>query len=160
MHMKLTDVSYGTTSAVITSLAIMIAISGTANSVVTIITALLIIAIADNISDSFGIHIYAESEAVNGKEVTRTTMYNFISRVIVVAVFIAFILLFNMTIAIILSITFGLTVIAVVSYYISKMQKKHDMVMSILKHLLITIAVIIGSFILRIIISRYIVGML
>ena len=148
MHMKLTDVSYGTTSAVITSLAIMIAISGTANSVVTIITALLIIAIADNISDSFGIHI------------TRTTMYNFISRVIVVAVFIAFILLFNMTIAIILSITFGLTVIAVVSYYISKMQKKHDMVMSILKHLLITIAVIIGSFILRIIISRYIVGML
>ena len=154
--MKLTDISYGTTSAVITSLAIMIALSGTVNSVVTIITALLIIAVADNISDSFGIHIYQESEAIEGKKIVRTTLSNFMSRIIVVAVFIIFTLLFTINLAIILSIIYGLAIITIVSYFISKQQKKSNVYSSILKHLLITIAVIIGSFVLREVISRYI----
>jgi len=154
--MKLSDISYGTTSAVITSLAIMIALSGTINSIVTIITALLIIAIADNISDSFGIHIYQESEAIAGKKIVKTTLSNFVSRLIVVAVFILLILLFPINLAIILSIIYGIAIITIVSYYISKQQKNSNMYGSITKHILITIAVIIGSFILRELIAKYI----
>ena len=157
--MKLTDISYGATSAVITCLAIMIALSGTVNFVVTIITALLIIAIADNISDSFGIHIYQESEATAGKKIVRTTMNNFISRVIVVAVFIAIIILFPIHLAILLSIVFGLSIIIIVSYYISK-QQKSNVYLVISKHVFITVAVIIGSFLLREIISNYITNIL
>jgi hypothetical protein len=155
--MKLTDISYGMTSAVITSLAIMIALSGTLNSIVTIITALLIIAIADNISDSFGIHIYQESEAIAGKKIVKTTLSNFISRLIVVAIFILLIFLFPINVAIILSIIYGIAIIAIVSYYISKQQKNSKMFASISKHILITIVVIIGSFIIREIIAKYIV---
>lgn len=153
--MKLTDFSYGATSAVITSLAIIIALSGAANFVLTIVTALVIIAIADNIADSFGIHIYQESEAVAGKKIVRTTMNNFISRVLVVAVFIVFIVLFPINVAILLSIVFGLFIIIIISYHISKHQSS-NVYLSIFKHILITVAVIIGSFIVRELISKYI----
>ena len=76
---KFYNFSFGVTSAIMTSLTIIIGLSGAASNI-TIITALLIIAIADNISDSFGIHIYQESKRVNSKEVKTTTANNFIAR--------------------------------------------------------------------------------
>jgi len=157
--MRLKDISYGITSAVITSLAIIIALSGTKNYTITIITALLIIAIADNISDSFGIHIYQESEAITNKEVIKTTTNNFISRVITVAIFISFIIIFPINLAIICSILFGLILIGIISYYISKQNKSH-IYLSLLKHIVMTILIIISSFILREIISKYIIKLL
>ncbi len=70
-----------------TSLAVVIGLSGATNNI-TIITALLIIAIADNISDSFGIHIYQESKGIAPKEVKKTTANNFIARMLITFVFI------------------------------------------------------------------------
>jgi vacuolar iron transporter family protein len=69
--------SYGSTTAVITSLAIIVGFSGTVNAVINIVTALIIIAIADNISDSLGIHMHQESEESSPKEVRLVTYINF-----------------------------------------------------------------------------------
>jgi len=145
---KFSDFSYGSSSAVITSLAIIIGLSGTVDAKATIITALLILAIADNVSDSFGIHIYQESLSFATKDVKRATLLNFITRFLASAIFIIFVLFMPMNIALIASIIFGLAIIIVISYIISK-NKKYKAYKMIFYHLLLAAAVIIISFLLR-----------
>lgn len=64
------NLSFGVTSAIMTSLVLVIGLGGAENNMA-LITALLIIAIAENISDSFGIHIYQESKRIVPKEVKK-----------------------------------------------------------------------------------------
>ena len=117
------DFSFGVTSAIMTSLVLIIGLASNTDRI-SLITALLIIAIADNLSDSFGIHIYQESKCITPKEVKKTTLNNFITRMLTTFVFILFVLFFPSNLAIIFSIIFGVTVLAVLSYIISKLQKK------------------------------------
>jgi len=142
------EFSFGATSAIITGIAVIVGLSNTINAKVNIITALLIIAIADNISDSFGIHVHQECQRENAHEVTRITIFNFISRVIIVLVFILIILLAPMTIGVILSIIFSIVILVILSYYISKKQKIKPF-KAILHHLIIAIIVIVASYVLR-----------
>jgi hypothetical protein len=86
--------SFGATSAAITGLAVIVGLSSTANPVIGITTALAIIAIADNISDSFGIHVHQESQKESCKELHKTTFSNFATRVVVVAIFVLLVILF------------------------------------------------------------------
>jgi len=140
--------SFGATSAVITGLAVIIGLSRTANPVIGITTALAVIAIADNISDSFGIHIHQESQKESVTEVRKTTFTNFVTRVAVVSVFVLLVILLPVKAAVVLSIFFGMAVISIISYFIAKEQKAkpHRIVF---QHLLITVLVMIGSYLLR-----------
>jgi hypothetical protein len=140
--------SFGATSAVITGLAVIIGLSRTANPVIGITTALVVIAIADNISDSFGIHIHQESQKESVTEVRKTTFTNFATRVAVVSVFILLVILLPMNAAVALSIVFGMTVISVISYFIAQEQGTKPFTI-VFQHLLITVLVIIGSYFLR-----------
>jgi vacuolar iron transporter family protein len=142
------DVSFGATSAVMTSLAIVIGLSEALNTKMTIVTALLIIAIADNISDSFGIHMHEEAENKKHSEVNKTTMNNFLTRALITFIFIIIVLLFAVPAAIIISMIFGVLIIVVLSYYVAKQQgdKVND---AIIKHVLIAFLVMIASFLLR-----------
>jgi multidrug transporter EmrE-like cation transporter len=127
---------------------VIIGLSRTANPVIGITTALVVIAIADNISDSFGIHIHQESQKESTREVRRTTFTNFVTRVAVVSIFVLLVILLPLNVAVALSIFFGTAVISVISYFIAKEQevRPHKIVF---QHLLITALVIIGSYFLR-----------
>ena len=144
--------SFGATSAVLTGLAVIVGLSGTVNPVVSIITALTIIAIADNVSDSFGIHVHQESQKESAKEVRKTTIANFATRVLVVSIFILFVIFLPMKFAVVLSIFFGLAVISFISYFIAKEQEAAPQKM-VLRHLLLAVLVIGASFLLRELIS-------
>jgi hypothetical protein len=144
--------SFGATSAVLTGPAVIVGLSGTVNPTVSIITALAIIAIADNVSDSFGIHVHQESQKKSAKEVRRTTIANFATRVLVVSIFILFVIFLPMKFAVVLSIFFGLAVISFISYFIAKEQEAAPRKI-ILRHLLLAVLVIGASFLLRELIS-------
>ncbi len=51
-------VSYGGMAAIVTSMALITGLKATGTAKPTLITALLIVALADNITDSLSIHIY------------------------------------------------------------------------------------------------------
>ena len=140
--------NFGATSAVITGLAVIVGLSRTTNPVVGITTALIIIAIADNVSDSFGIHVHQESQKESVKEVRKTTFTNFITRVAVVSIFVLLVILLPMKAAVALSIFFGIAIISIISYFIAKEQKAKPYRV-VFHHLLITVLVIIGSYLLR-----------
>ena len=139
-----TRFSFGSTSAIITNLALMAGLHSEPNAKISIVGGILVIALADNIADSFGIHIYQESEKIETREVWTSTLLNFLARFIVSLSFIALILFLPLNAAITSSIIWGLLLLAVISYIVAKNEAVNPY-LSILSHLLIAVVVIFLS---------------
>ena len=139
-----TRFSFGSTSAIITNLALMAGLHSEANAKISIIGGILVVALADNISDSFGIHIYQESERIETREVWTSTIMNFLSRFIISLSFVALIVLLPLNTAICASLFWGLGLLAMISYIIAKNEASNPY-LSILTHLLIAVGVIFLS---------------
>lgn len=112
---------------------------------------MLVIAFADNISDSLGIHIYQESEGMKSHNVWISTLTNFFSRFLVSLGFIFIIVIFPLNLATTISIIYGLLVISIISYLIA-INRKTNPILSIIEHIIIATIVIflskyIGEFI-------------
>jgi vacuolar iron transporter family protein len=140
----LTRYSFGATSAIITCLAFIIGLSKSTNPRFAIIGSLLVIAIADNISDSLGIHIYQESDLKKSDVVRTSTFFNFITRFFVIFVFILLVLFLPLLYATIFSIIWGMSLLVVLSYYIAQQQKVKPY-KAIIEHVTIAVIVIIIS---------------
>jgi hypothetical protein len=141
---QLTKYSFGATSAIITCLAFIISLGKITNAKYTIIGSLLVIAIADNISDSLGIHIYQESDLKKSEIVRSSTFFNFITRFFVIFIFILLIFFLPLFYASVLSIIWGISLLIVLSYYIAKVQKINPY-KAILEHVGIAVLVVIVS---------------
>jgi VIT1/CCC1 family predicted Fe2+/Mn2+ transporter len=136
--------SFGATSAIVTSLAFIVGLSKNPNPRLAIIGSLLVIAVADNISDSLGIHIYQESELLDYKVVRSSTFFNFLTRFLVMLIFILSVAFLPIKYAVIFSIVYGISLLSILSYFIAREQKVNPY-SAILKHDAIAILVIILS---------------
>jgi VIT1/CCC1 family predicted Fe2+/Mn2+ transporter len=139
--------SLGATSAIITSLALIAGMTHDDKTKISLIAGLLIIAIADNVTDSLGIHILKESEGVSRKKVWISTIGNFTSRLILSLTFTLIVWLFPSYLALIISIIWGSIVLIILSYSIAKKQNTRPL-REIFLHLFIAFFVIAGSKIL------------
>ena len=139
-----TRFSFGATSAIITNLGIITGLDSMAHPKLSIIGALLVIALADNMSDSFGIHIYQESEHLNKKEIWLSTATNFVTRLFVSLTFILLIILLPIKLAAACSVVWGLLILTVMTYVITK-QRKMNPYSAILVHILIAVFVVAAS---------------
>jgi VIT1/CCC1 family predicted Fe2+/Mn2+ transporter len=139
-----TRFSFGATSAIITNLGIITGLDTLTHPKLSIIGALLVIALADNLSDSFGIHIYQESEHIGKKEVWLSTLTNFLTRLFVSSTFIIMIIVLPIRLATVCSVIWGLFVLTVMTYTIAKQQKINPF-SAIFVHLTIAVVVVIAS---------------
>jgi len=139
-----TRFSFGSSSAIITNLGLIIGLDTSPNARLSIIASILVIALADNISDSFGIHVYQESEMLSRTEVWISTSTNFLTRLFVSLVFILFIFFLPMNIAVICSLVFGLSLLAFISYIIARDEEVNPY-QAIIEHLGIALIVIVLS---------------
>jgi len=135
--------SFGLTSGIITTLGLLIGLNSGTHSQIIIIGGILIIAIADALSDALGIHISEESENKHTtKEIWEATISTFLSKFVFALTFIVPLLLFQLSIAIIISVIWGLFLLCLFSFYIAKEQKVKPLkVMG--EHLVIVLAVIV-----------------
>ncbi len=134
--------SFGLTSGIITTLGLIIGLNSSTHSTKVIIGGILVIAIADALSDALGIHISEESEGQHtDKEVWEATAYTFLSKFIFALTFVIPILLLPLSTAIIASIIWGLSLMTIFSFYVAKQQKIKPYRI-ILEHLTIAILVI------------------
>lgn len=155
INIKLARFSFGTTSAIITNLALISGLDTISSAKTSIIGGILVIAIADNIADTLGIHIHEESEIANKREVFLTTIMNFFARFLVSLIFMIIILLFPLSTAFYLSIIYGLLLLSVISYLIAR-DKKTNKVEAVIQHLAIAvIVIIISKYLGKIIINRF-----
>ncbi|MGD0336014.1 MAG: hypothetical protein ABSB18_02780 [Candidatus Omnitrophota bacterium] len=150
-----TKFSFGATSGIITNLGLITALDTMAHPRLSIIAGILVIALADNIADSLGIHIYQESEGLNEKEVWFSTLTNFLARILVSLTFILLVVTLPINLAVYCSVTWGLVLLAILSYTIAK-AKGVNPFRTISEHIAIAIAVITAShFIGKWIIGRF-----
>lgn len=137
--------SFGATSAIITSLALIVGLDQVSNPKVSIIGALLLIAIADNIADSLGIHIYRESQFLGPKNSSNVfTITNFLARLAVTLVFVLLIILLPLKYAVFSSLVLGILALSLISYFIALYHKTNPY-LEIFKHVGIAILVLIAS---------------
>ncbi|MCK4918675.1 MAG: hypothetical protein KAS02_02740 [Candidatus Pacebacteria bacterium] len=134
--------SFGLTSGVITTLGLITGFSSSEHSKMIIISGIIIIAISDALSDSLGMHVSEESDHKNGsKDIWEATFATFCSKFIFSLSFLIPILLFELPIAVIISVVWGLFLIALFSYYLARSQGENP-VYVILEHVLIALIVI------------------
>ena len=142
-HSIKTGFSFGLTSGIITTLGLMVGLHSGTHSKLVVIGGILIIAIADAFSDALGIHISEESENKHTtKEIWESTISTLLSKFVFASTFIAPILLFQLSTAIIVSVIWGLSLLGIFSFYIAKEQKVKPWKV-IMEHLVIALVVIV-----------------
>jgi len=148
---------FGLTSGIITTLGLIVGLNAGTHSKSVVLGGILIIAIADALSDSLGIHISEESNRKSKqKQVWESTISTFISKFFFALTFVIPIIFLPLTTAIIVSVIWGLFLITLFSSYIAKLRKMKPSKV-ILEHVTITILVIVlthyvGNIITRILI--------
>jgi vacuolar iron transporter family protein len=102
-----------------TSMALIVGL-GTANSGrVGIIGGLLIIAVADNLSDTLSIHIYEECRGET-RTAVRTSVSNFVTRLLIAVSFVALVLVLPLGPARWVSVAWGGLLLSALTYLIAK----------------------------------------
>ena len=131
------------TSGIITTLGLMVGLHSGTGSKLAVLGGILTIAIADAFSDALGIHIAEESENVHStKEIWESTISTFFSKFIFALTFVIPIIAFKLSTAIVVSIIWGLSILAIVSYSIAKEQGEKPWKV-VAEHLIIALVVII-----------------
>ena len=139
-----TRFSFGTAAAIITNLSLIAGLRTGEHAKISIIGAMLVIALADNISDSVGIHIYQESECLDIRETWISTFTNFLSRLLVSSTFIALVVFLPLGLSVVLSLVWGLLLLGYMSYKIAKDKQMHPF-SAVVEHIAIAATVILAS---------------
>jgi len=121
-----TGITFGLTSAVITTLGLIIGLHSGTHSRVVVLGGIITIAIADAFSDALGIHISEEAENVHTtKEIWAATFATFFAKFFFALTFVIPVLLLPLSMAVIVSLVWGLSVLGVLSYYVAKVQEEN-----------------------------------
>jgi vacuolar iron transporter family protein len=136
--------SFGATSSTVTSLGIIFGLLTSGNPKASVIGSLLVIAVADNIADSLGIHIYRESTATKKENTRMFTISNFLTRFSITLTFVALFAFLPLDYAAVSCTVVGIGILVFLSYMIG-VQRKTSTLREILIHLGIAIPVIIIS---------------
>lgn len=143
MRLSRKGLAFGLASGVTTTLGLIVGLHSGTHSDIVIIGGILVIAIADAMSDALGIHISEESENEHSpKEIWESTISTFLSKFVVASTFIVPVLFLQLSTAIIVCVIWGLSLIAIFSYYMAKQQSANPSRV-ILEHLIIAIIVIV-----------------
>ena len=137
-----TGVSFGLTSAVITTLGLMVGLQSGTHSKIVVLAGILTIAIADAFSDALGIHVSEEAENKHTtKQIWAATISTFLAKFLFAMTFVLPVILFTLSTAIVVSLIWGLSILSLLSYIIAKTQNEPPWKI-VAEHLLISIVVI------------------
>jgi vacuolar iron transporter family protein len=117
---SLRRISFGAPAAIVTSIALIVGLDTAAAHRAAIVGSLLILALADNLTDALGVHIYQESERLAQPDAFRTTVANFLTRLLVSLSFVALVLTTHAPLRSYLSLTWGLLLLALLSYLLAR----------------------------------------
>jgi VIT1/CCC1 family predicted Fe2+/Mn2+ transporter len=137
-----TGISFGLTSAVITTLGLMVGLQSGTHSKIVVIAGILTIAIADAFADALGIHVSEEAENKHTiKQIWAATISTFLAKFLFAMTFVVPVILFPLSTAIVISLIWGLLILSLLSYIIAKSQSEPPWKI-VGEHLLIAIVVI------------------
>lgn len=136
--------SYGSTAAILTSVGLIVGFGAASASKAAVLSGLLIIALADNLSDSLSIHIYQESENLESRAALRATITNFVARLLVALSFVGVLVVFPARAAPAVATAWGLTLLGALTFILSRARHVSAW-REIAKHLVVAIVVVATS---------------
>ncbi len=138
--------SFGLTSAIITTLGLIVGLYSGTHSRIVVIGGILIIAIADALSDSLGIHVSEEAENKHtAREVWESTLSTLLSKFFFAFTFVIPVLLLELGTAVIVSIAWGMLLLSALSFRIARAGKNNPWSV-ISEHLAVALLVIAVTF--------------
>jgi len=113
-------VSFGSPAAIVTSMALIVGLDAATATKASVVGSLLIIALADNLTDSLSVHIYQESERMPQRQALYTTVANFFARAVLSFSFILLFLLLPPAVASIGCVAWGFLLLSGLTCLIAK----------------------------------------
>jgi len=136
--------SFGSTAAIVAGMALVAGLDAAALPKSAIVSSLLIVAIADNLTDSLSIHVYQESERLEPVRAFLATLSNFGARLVVSLSFVLIVVLAPSRGVVAASLAWGLALLAALSWMIAR-QRRVRPLPEVAKHVLVAVAVIFLS---------------
>jgi hypothetical protein len=147
--------SFGTTAAIVTSMGLIIGLGSATVSPATIVGGLLIVAVADNITDSLSVHMYQEAEQLEARAAFRAMLMNFVARVLIGLTFAIVVLVLPSPYAVIIALGWGLLLLIGLSYMLARARDVRALP-EVGKHLGVAVLVIAASRVVGLWILRYV----
>jgi VIT1/CCC1 family predicted Fe2+/Mn2+ transporter len=139
----LKGLGFGLTSGVITTLGIIVGLHAGTHSRLAVLAGMIVLAVADALSDAIGIHISEEAEGEHAtKEIWEATLFAFSSKFTFTLTFVPLIVFLELSTAVLVSIAWGLFLIIVLSLYTARLQNK-SVRRAVAEHLLVTVLVVL-----------------
>ncbi|MFH0837131.1 MAG: hypothetical protein V1870_03305 [Candidatus Aenigmatarchaeota archaeon] len=143
-----TGVSFGMTSGIITTLGLIVGLNASTHSLMVVIGGIIVIAVADALSDSMGIHVSEEAENKHTvREIWEAMGATFIIKFLVAMSFIVPILFLGLANGVIVDIIWALSLTVVFSVHMAR-EQKHSCTRAVVEHLALTVAVVIITFLI------------
>jgi VIT1/CCC1 family predicted Fe2+/Mn2+ transporter len=144
-HSIKTGIVFGSTSGIITTLGLMVGLHSSTQSKIAVLGGILTIAIADAFSDALGIHLSEEAENRHTtREVWESTAATFLAKLAFAMTFVFPVLVLPLTTAVVISVLWGLSLLALLSLAIAREQAASPWRI-VLEHLVIGAAVIAAT---------------
>lgn len=150
-HQVITAISFGLTTAVITSLGMIVGMHSATSSRLAVVAGIVIMAFADGLSDAVSLHTAEEAEVEEeeskhtAKEIWLTTLLAFISVSGFTLTFAIPILFLPSYSAIVVAIVWGMLLLILLNLYIAKIRKENPMKL-LLEHIFLAVVVIVISY--------------
>ena len=141
---RLTTLSYGGTAAIVTGMGLVVAFDAGTTSRAALVSSLLVVAIADNLADSLAIHVYQESENLPSRRAFRSTVANYVTRLIVAGSFALLALLTPAPSLVPVVLAWGTALLCTLTYFVAR-GRGVPPGLEVLKHLAVAAAVIVVS---------------
>lgn len=118
-----TGLFFGATSGVITTIGLIVGLNSGTGSITAVLGGILVIAVADAMSDALGIHLAEEADPdTTHSHVWSATIMTFITKFVFSISFAVPLLLLPLESAVIASVLWGMLVIVVLSYFLARSQ--------------------------------------
>ncbi|MDH3615083.1 MAG: hypothetical protein OEQ90_01300 [Gammaproteobacteria bacterium] len=140
-----TGLFFGATSGVITTIGLIVGLNSGTRSITAVLGGILVIAVADALSDALGIHLAEEANPnTTHNHVWSATIMTFLTKFVFSISFAVPLLLLPLASAVMVSVAWGLFVIVVLSYFLARAQGEAPFAI-IVEHVGIAILVVILS---------------
>lgn len=149
-----TGLFFGATSGVITTIGLIVGLNSGTRSMTAVLGGILVIAVADAMSDALGIHLAEESDPeTSHSHVWSATIMTFLTKFVFSISFAIPLLLLPLNSAVIVSVAWGIMVIVVLSYFLARTQNESPLAI-IAEHVGIAMLVVVLSHYIGVWVSR------
>lgn len=137
-------ISFGGTAAIVTSMALIAGLEAANAGRAGLVSALLIAAVADNLTDSLSVHMYQESERFEQKDAFIGTLTNFGTRFLACLSFVLIVVMLPKHLAALCGMVWGMSLLAILTFILAR-HRRVSAISEIMKHLGVAAIIIIVS---------------